>query len=538
MAGSPIFDAVRRVLKLAVEAARPGAPPVDDVLEMRERFLSKRVEQLTRRRFLEAAAFSSLALAGGEALFPRAAWTHPASGSAKIVIVGAGIAGLNAAYKLQKAGLRAEIYEASERTGGRILTVKDVLGPGLTTELGGEFIDSTHLEMRALAKEFGLELLDTRSASESALIRPAFFFNGSQHTEAEAVEAFKPLAERIRHDVDTLGKIINYQHSNDAAKRLDALSLAQYLDKIGASGWMRKLLDVAFVTEYGLDANEQSALNFILMINTNTSKHVVGLYGSSDERYKVKGGNQRVVDELARRLEGQIHPRHQLKKIGAKDKGFRLTFENPNGSAVDVDGDVVVMCIPFSTLRDVDIRLELPPEKKKTIAELGYGQNAKVCLGFKQRYWRAKGFSGYLFSEEPIQCAWDSSQLQQAAGGSLTVFNGGTAGLDLAKGSPQEAAARLLPFIEKAFPGASQSSNGQACRFEWPTYQWTKGSYSCYKPGQWTSIHGAEGTRFGALYFAGEHCSEDFQAYMNGGAQTGKDAAAAVVSALGARATA
>ena len=64
MAGSPVFDVVRRVLKLAAEAARPGAPPVDDLLEMRERFLSERAEQLTRRRFLEAAAFSSLTLAG------------------------------------------------------------------------------------------------------------------------------------------------------------------------------------------------------------------------------------------------------------------------------------------------------------------------------------------------------------------------------------------------------------------------------------------------------------------------------------------
>ena len=82
MAGSPIFDAVRRVLKLAAEAARPGAPPVDDLLEMQERFLSERAERLTRRRFLEAAAFSSVALAGGETLIPRVTWTHPPSGSA------------------------------------------------------------------------------------------------------------------------------------------------------------------------------------------------------------------------------------------------------------------------------------------------------------------------------------------------------------------------------------------------------------------------------------------------------------------------
>ena len=84
--------------------------------------------------------------------------------------------------------------------------------------------------------------------------------------------------------------------------------------------------------------------------------------------------------------------------------------------------------------------------------------------------------------------------------------------------------------IERAYPGATRERNGKVSRFHWPTFPWTKGSYSCYKPGQWTTIAGSEGLPVGNLFFAGEHCSYDFQGYMNGAAQSGADTAKAVMA--------
>jgi monoamine oxidase len=84
--------------------------------------------------------------------------------------------------------------------------------------------------------------------------------------------------------------------------------------------------------------------------------------------------------------------------------------------------------------------------------------------------------------------------------------------------------------IERAYPGATRERNGKVFRFHWPTFPWTKGSYSCYTPGQWTTIAGAEGLPVGNLFFAGEHCSYDFQGYMNGAAQSGADTAEAVMA--------
>jgi monoamine oxidase len=282
-----------------------------------------------------------------------------------------------------------------------------------------------------------------------------------------------------------------------------------------------------------MDAGDQSALNFIFLIGSGDLEDgdTLALFGESDERYKVKGGNQRVVDELAKRLDSQIHRRHRLEAIRSRGNGYTLTFQTGNGS-VDEDADVVVLAMPFTLLREVRMDVELPDLKKKAIQELGYGANAKVLVGFKSRPWQTRGYSGTVYSDELFQLAWDSSFMQPGPAGALTLYSGGKLALAAGEGSAEEAATRLMRGIERAFPGATAARNGKVSRFHWPTFPWTKAAYACYKPGQWTTIAGAEGLPVGNLFFAGEHCSYDFQGYMNGAAQSGADTAKSVMSKL------
>ncbi len=532
MARSPLFDSLRRALRIAALAARqqPGVPPIDELLDMAR----------TRRRFIRDSAFATAGLVLGVGCSPSTPRTPsnatpgtPASArDARIAIVGGGMAGLNTAYKLQKAGLSAKIFEGADRTGGRIFTATNLLGEGLTTELGGEFIDSTHEEMLALMDEFKLERLDTQGPDAASLKPETYFVNGRHYTQAQAARAFVPLAKRILEDYDSMGEVVNYATEGGGGV-FDRQSISQYFDTIGASGWMRELLEVAYVTEYGLDAGEQSALNFIFLIGTGDLKATDAcvLLGESDERYKVRGGNQRVVDELAKRLEPQIHRRHRLEAIRNKGEGFTLTFQTTAG-VIDEDADIVVLAIPFTLLRDVKVQVELPDLKKRAIQELGYGANAKVLVGFNSRPWQKQGYSGAIYSDQPFQLAWDNSFLQPGAAGGLTLYSGGKRALEAGQGTAEEVATRLMRGIERAYPGATRERNGKVSRFHWPTFPWTKGAYACYKPGQWTTIAGAEGLPVGNLFFAGEHCSYDFQGYMNGAAQSGADTAKAVMAKL------
>jgi monoamine oxidase len=543
VARTPLFDSLRHAIRLAAIAARekPGLPPIDELIDMSR----------SRRAFMRDASFATagLILAGCSKPAPNpqqstgtsqptapAAQTGPQA--ARIVIVGGGMAGLNTAYKLQKAGLRAKIFEGADRTGGRMFTATNLLGDGLTTELGGEFIDSNHEEMLALIQEFGLEKIDTRAPEAASLKPESYFFNGRHYTQDQAAKAFVPLAKRIFKDYDALGEVIDYK-TEGGGTAIDRATLSQYFDKIGATGWMRELLDVAYVTEYGLDAGEQSAMNFVGLIGTGDLEDhsELALLGESDERYKVRGGNMRVVEELAKRLEPQIQRRHRLEAIKSKDKGFTLTFQSSSG-VVDEEADIVVLAIPFTLLREVTMQVELPEVKKRAIKELGYGTNAKVLVGFNSRPWEKLGYSGATYSDETFQLAWANSFLQKAPGGGVTLYSGGALGLEAGKGTIEEAIGRLLPGFEKAYRGTTAQRNGKIARMHWPTFPWTKASYACYKPGQWTTIAGAEGLPVGNLFFAGEHCSYDFQGYMNGAAQTGADTAKAVMAKVSGSASA
>ena len=525
MARSPLFGSLRRALRIAAISTRrePGVPPIDELLDM----------AYTRRRFLQHSAAATAALATGIWSYGCDRKSPPAAPEGvRIAVVGAGLAGLNTAYKLQKVGLRAKIFEGSDRIGGRTFTARDLLGEGLVTELGGEFIDSGHEEMLALMDEFGLERLDTQSPEASALRKETYFINRRHYTQAQAAREFVPLAKQILEHYESMEDVVNYE-AEGGGGQFDRMSISEYFDSIDAKGWMRELLEVAYVTEYGLDAGEQSALNFIFLIGTGElgDHQAFELFGKSDERYKVRGGNQRVADELARRLDQQIHRRHRLEAIKSKGQGFTLTFQS-GGGVVDEDADIVVLAVPFTLLREVSMQVELAPVKRTAIQELGYGHNAKVLVGFKTRPWQKLGYSGATYTDEAFQLAWDNSFLQTGAAGGLTFYSGGKRGLDAGNGTAEQVAARLMAGFERAYPGATRQRNGKAARFHWPTFPWTKGSYACYKPGQWTSIAGSEGLPAGNLFFAGEHCSYDFQGYMNGAAQSGLDAAKAVMAKL------
>lgn len=513
MSRTPLMQRLRRIIRNAARPQDENAPAPRP--------------PLSRRRFLRDSAAAAAALAAGATLGGCATGERRSARAApRVAIVGGGIAGLNAASHLNRAGIRATVYEAAARTGGRIFSGRNLLAEGLVTEIGAEFIDSSHTDLLALADRFQLERLDV-AIPEEAAFHEAYYFDGRQLAESEFVEAFRPYSLRIAADAAGLGDAIDYRHV-EPARPLDRLSLADYFDRLRLDGALRKLLEVAYVTEYGLDAGEQSALNFITLVGTDLAAGRLKLYGESDERYKIRGGNQQIVDALAAELPGQIEYGHRLTRVAASGAGFRLSFDRSGGGSREINADLVLLTIPFTLLRGVELRLELPPVKKKAIAELGYGKGLKLMAGFSRRVWRESGHNGDLFSDEPFQLAWDSSRLQGGKAGTLTLFSGGVASDAAAAGRPAEQLARLLPGVEKAFPGVSAAHTGRVERFAWLHHPLTLGSYSCYKPGQWTSIGGAEGEPVGNLLFAGEHCSREFQGFMNGAAQTGRQAAEAI----------
>ncbi len=441
------------------------------------------------------------------------------------------MAGLNCAWQLQKAGYTSTIYEGASRVSGRIFTKQNLLANGIYTELGGEFIDSNHKDMLALCSEFNLNLLDTGSKDEASFTRDSFYINGRFYTEEEVIAAFHPYAKQIRSDINSLPPVMTYDDHDATTERFDNMSITGYLDSIGMTGFIREGIETAYLTEYGLENDVQSSINFLFLFSPNTGNGF-HIFGSSDERYKVEGGNQALTTALHAQVKNNVLLEQKLVRIKEANNGYKLFFSNANGSTSSVNADVVISAIPFTLLREVELDIDLPEWKTNAINNLGYGTNSKLLLGFNNRVWRNYQHSGYVFTNKALQTGWDNSQAQPGTSGGYTVYQGGNMGIALGLGTADSQAPQFINQLEKMWPGCANAYNGNVKRMHWPEYPFTKGSYSAYRLGQYTTIRGAEIKNIRNLYFAGEHCSAYFQGFMNGAAETGRIAAKNVIKAI------
>jgi monoamine oxidase len=462
-----------------------------------------------------------------------------------VAIIGGGVAGLTLAYRLQKAGRRATIYEASGRLGGRMFTKRNFNNEGMFCELGGELVDTYHEPLIKLAAEVGVDLQRLKVDENPG--EPVFMHNGKLHSEHALLHngrgAFLPIARQMARDKKALtDKDDNW---TTRARQLDQISIAQYLRQFRGKSpaWVIDWIDLAYWGEYGMPTDRQSALNLVDFMAPDPAGDF-SMFGPSDEAFRIAGGSSSLPDALIDRLGNMIAIRkgHALRAVTVNGGRFRLSFTTDRGS-VDVSHATVVFALPFTKLREVVglDTLGLETMKLKSIRELGYGDNAKVMIGTTSRPWNGPEAklpvksSGEFYGQD-YQVAWDTSRGQEGSRGILTNF--------LTATSDQAAAIeRLERGLRELSPAMADSLDpSNVASFFWQKNPYTKGSFISPSIGQYTTLFEVAGTPElgGRLQFAGEHTSPEFSGFMCGGVQSGERVATALLGekAAGARARA
>ena len=226
------------------------------------------------------------------------------------------------------------------------------------------------------------------------------------------------------------------------------------------------------------------------------------------------------------------------------DGTFDLILKTESTSTVK-NFDRVILTIPFSVLRTLNYKAAGFDSLKQTaITQLGYGKNAKLQLQFNTRYWYGPGQwgigNGNTYSDSGYQNTWEVTRGQDGTTGILVDYTGGGVPLASFSGNPDDPkvvsrfAKTFLSQIEPLFPGITQQWNGLATLDVPLANPSLLGSYSYWKVGQYTLFSGYEKARqpdpiTGKIHFAGEHCSTDFQGYMEGGAEQGARAAGEII---------
>jgi len=506
---------------------------------------------ISRRAFLAGAAATLGPLSGAGSL-GAAAMSAP---KARVAIVGAGIAGLNAALTLHDHGVPSTVYEAQDRVGGRMHSERAFWNDGQTSEYCAELIDTDHTTMQALAKRFDLQLADVLAAV-APNAQQTIFERRSYYPERDLFRDFRPVYQTLARQVMAAGPITTYDRSTSTGRALDAMNLSEWIERFVPGGRRSKLgeyIYLQYVAEYGIDAHRQSSLNMVYWLgrqpyyDARTGDFVA--LGPSDERYHIIGGNDRLPRAIAAHLPPQtVRLGHRLEAIARQPDGrIALTFATASGARTEIV-DKAIVTIPFSVLRRLDIsRAGFDARKKAAVDELGYGEHSKLIVQFDDRFWRGTGAwpgngTGDITYDGPFIQTWDASRAQPGRTGLIVDYAAARWSAALRPPAPYTTsltpatatyAAAFAKQLDAVWPGATKHYTGKAV-LSHPTFDpFARGSYSGWLVGQYTRIAGYERVRQGNVLFAGEHCSVIFQGFMEGAAREGVRAAREVLHDVG-----
>lgn len=520
MSRSNLFQQVKRAIRIADYCDHHNLSSSEGIARLAN-------ARPSRRQFIAATGALGISMIPG---FSAASRWRP---NPKIAIIGAGLAGLTCADRLETKGYQARIYEASNRLGGRCFSNRTLV-TGMACENGGEFIDTSHKTMLGYANDFNL----ARETVTHQIGEESYHFFGQHWSEQEVVDQFRAVVANMQPDLRAISGAASFYSKNDADILFDNTDLASYFhSRCVGYPLIEAVLNEAYLAEYGLETSQQSALNFIGFMRLNKQSKFEP-FGVSDERYHLKNGNDGVVTGLGQKISSAISFGARLTRLARNVEGKYLMYFN--GSSTPEIADTVIVSIPFSVLRGVqlDVSLGLTSDKRRAIQTLGYGNNAKTMVAFNGRQWASLGSNGGCYSDlVNVQNAWETNRVNAGSKAILTDYASGVRGASLRTDRVQQQVGAFLTDLDRILPGvrataAKSGSNYIAHLEHWPSNPLSRGSYTCYTLGQFTTVEGLNGEASGLLKFAGEHADSfySWQGYMEGACLSGIRAANEVIA--------
>jgi monoamine oxidase len=470
---------------------------------------------------LFAAASAQLAPLRGWSSAPQAL-SHPASAK-KVVIVGAGLAGLVAGYELTLAGHDVSILEAQLRPGGRVQTVREPFSDGLYTEAGAARIPDNHDLTLRYVKHFGLTLvpffpnklsmvyslegerIKCRSWTDVDLAQVPLNLTAEERRLGMSGLLQKYLGDAL----NDIGDPTAAGWPGAPAKKYDSVTLAEFLKERGASRGAIELL------EYPYARAEDDPVSLLWNLRDTWCSL------RETTRYKIDGGNDKLPKAFAQALKEKIQYGSPVVRIEQDANRVRAIVAR-SGMRQTFEADRLICAIPFPPLRRVEIQPSFSDRRRKAVAELRYDSVTRVILQCRSRYWEKDGCNGFGASDLP-QEIFHTTFDQPGTRGLLAAYMLTGVGQRAAAMDPESRIAFVAREMEKVHPGLMDHLEGSFTKV-WTADPWAGGAGSQHSPGQITTLCAGLEQPEGRVHFAGEHLSA-WPYWMQGALQSGLRAA-------------
>ena len=443
---------------------------------------------------------------------------------AEVLVLGAGISGLYAAWLLQQQGIEPIVIEASDRVGGRLLTLDHLKG---APEAGGQTLDAMYARTLALLGELGIGTYPRKPFA------PGFALHVNGTLVGSDRWADSP-ANRLQGDeravlphqladfyLDRVSPLVNLDDwLKPEFRDLDSRSLAAELGRAGASAEALRLTEILYD---GRGLENISAL-------FACRKRLVAKQGGG-QFFRIRGGSARLPEAIAARLRREVHRRRAVMQISTDSDGLECRCADGRRYR----GRYALVSIPFPVLRQVILRPQPPPEQWEIIRGLPYNKITQVKLAFNSRFWESDGLPPAMISDQ----AFEKVFAVPDENGELNELNCWIDGQRAAKLDDREEE-RIGRFVVQEIAAARPSAKDQLGVLDvtaWGRNSYARGSYHFWGPGQITRFGAAARRPWGPVHWIGEHMAM-LQQGIEGAMESAEREVLAVLQRMGAAAAA
>ncbi len=464
---------------------------------------------------------------------PEAGLERRAQAPKRVVIVGAGLAGLVAAFELKRQGHLVRVLEAQSRVGGRIFTLRAPFAPGLYAEAGGMRIPRAHDLTLRYCDLFSLPLRPFVMGNPRALVH----LGGARMTKAEADgdpgrlpfvlddrERGRTADDLWESAIGDLRVLLDREGPaawDQIVREYDEYSLYEFLRW---KGWSRGAIEYFTVVNF-LEADMHNSLVEILRED---------LGGAYVDMQEIAGGMDGLPNAFYAQLSDEIRFGANVFALDQDPDGVTVHFKTEAGRFHE-RGDFAVVTVPFSVLRTIEVLKPFSGAKQRAIRQLNYHASTKILFQVRERVWEEEDgiFGGGTVTELPIRrINYPTPDPETRRGVLLASYTWGQDALQWGAMDEETRLEEALDDIERIHPRIREVYEGGASH-AWYSDRWARGAFAMFAPGQQTELQADIVSPEGRIHFAGEHCSL-YHAWIQGALESGIRAARAIHEAAAA----